>query len=337
KMAGVPAVLLGCRAPFIEKEIVADHEGRYVVVRGTLYGEEVVLASVYAPNGKSVIFYSQLTQVLNRFRNVCYLVGGGDWNARADRSGRPLPSDSRTSRAIHHMAKNVSVTDIWRKVHEWDREYTHLSQAHKCYSRLHMIFVFYIRCVDRLVCAVRLRPSGIKILPFTNLIKSSNWRLNGALLKDNICKSMLAHEISGFFATNEGLVSSLHTLWDSFKASVRGWLISFVTARKKQFCKDWQDIEVKMWILERMHMINPNDEGVYSQLLQAKCKLQQLINSKTEFAFSRAKRIFFESRNKMGCLLAYKLGKQEVASMIQCIKKPSGVLASDPKQISEGF
>uniref|UniRef100_H3B5K4 exodeoxyribonuclease III n=1 Tax=Latimeria chalumnae TaxID=7897 RepID=H3B5K4_LATCH len=293
KKCGV-CILIGRRVPFIEKETTIDQEGRDVIVRETLCSEEVVLASVYAPN----VFFSWISQMLNRFQNVCYLVGG-DWNG-VDRSGGPLLFDNKTLRAIRSMARDTGLIDI----HEQDREFSHMSRVHKSYSRIDMILVSQavaMATIDAQIETCILSdhvPVSLKTFPSPKLIKILSWQLNTALLRDTFSQKATEKEVTTFFENNEGTASTSLILWDSFKASLRGWLISFSTARLKQFQKDWVTTEDEVQKLEKAHMTNPKDETLYGQLLKEKQKLQELINSKTEFAHFRPRKKFFESRDK---------------------------------------
>uniref|UniRef100_H3AE13 Endonuclease/exonuclease/phosphatase domain-containing protein n=1 Tax=Latimeria chalumnae TaxID=7897 RepID=H3AE13_LATCH len=330
-------ILIGRRVLFIEKETIIDQEGRYVIVRGMLLGEEVVLASVYAPNIVPII----------KLLSECMLSGGGgDWNrvwdAEVDRSGGPLPFDNKTSRAIRTLARDIGLIDIWRQVHEHDQEFSHMSRAHKSYSRIDMILVLQavaLATIDAQIETCILSdhaPVSLK-LPSPKLIKTLSWQLNTALLRDAFSQKAIENEITTFFENNDGTASTSLILWDSFKASLKGWLISFSTARKKQFQKEWVTIEKEVQKLEKTHTVNPKDEVLYGQLLEEKQKLQQLVNSKTEFSLFGSRKNFFESGDKAGCLLVYKLKKQEIVAMIQTIRDSSGGLTFDPKQINDTF
>lgn len=57
----------------------SDKEGRTVIIKGLLYGEEVVIANIYAPNIHDEDFFAQ---VYNKIAYLDYnnVILGGDFN-----------------------------------------------------------------------------------------------------------------------------------------------------------------------------------------------------------------------------------------------------------------
>uniref|UniRef100_H3A4M7 Endonuclease/exonuclease/phosphatase domain-containing protein n=1 Tax=Latimeria chalumnae TaxID=7897 RepID=H3A4M7_LATCH len=257
--------------------------------------------------------------------------------ARVDRSGGPLPSDGKSSRALRTLARDVGLLDVWWQVHESKREYTYRSLVHKSYSRLDTLLV--TQAIVASTIEANIAPNTLsdhasvvlKFFPSPDLIRSNNWHLNNALLKDLHCLDMIRGEIEAF-SINEGSVESTHTICDAFKSTLRGWLISFATAQKKKVCE-----RLELSSLEKAHMVDPKNDDLLTKLLETKSKLQQLINSKTEFALFRARKRFFEWGDKAGKMLACRLHHQEMTSLIQVIKDPTGEKVFSPDEINNTF
>lgn len=78
KSRGV-AILIHKNLTFTLDKVIQDTEGRYVAVTGCLYGERVLIGSVYAPNTFDSPFYSKL---LADISSICppYVILGGDFN-----------------------------------------------------------------------------------------------------------------------------------------------------------------------------------------------------------------------------------------------------------------
>lgn len=78
KSRGV-AILIHKNLTFTLDKVIQDTEGRYVAVTGCLYGERVLIGSVYAPNTFDSSFYSKL---LADISSICppYVILGGDFN-----------------------------------------------------------------------------------------------------------------------------------------------------------------------------------------------------------------------------------------------------------------
>lgn len=54
------AILIQNGIPFVAEDVIADTNGRFVIVSGTLCHNKVILASVYAPNWDDEHFISRL-------------------------------------------------------------------------------------------------------------------------------------------------------------------------------------------------------------------------------------------------------------------------------------
>lgn len=59
------------------------------------------------------------------------------------------------------------------------------------------------------------------------------WKLNNALLNDNLVKEEIKKEINGFLEFNENEDTIYQNLWDTMKAVVRGKLIALSASKKK--------------------------------------------------------------------------------------------------------
>jgi hypothetical protein len=65
-----------------------------------------------------------------------------------------------------------------------------------------------------------------------NLKVHIHWKLNNALLNDNLIKEEIEKEIRGFLEFNENEDISYQNLWDTKKAVVRGKLIVLSASKK---------------------------------------------------------------------------------------------------------
>lgn len=72
-------ILINKNTPFNPSKVISDPNGRYVIVSGTLYDNQVALASVYAPNWDNPDFFVKL---FSKFPDLNFyqLIMGGDFN-----------------------------------------------------------------------------------------------------------------------------------------------------------------------------------------------------------------------------------------------------------------
>ena len=75
KSRGV-AILLHKRLPFTFEKRIKDHEGRYVIISGFLYGERLILGCIYSPNTFEASFYSKLMADLSSSTSPLIVLGG---------------------------------------------------------------------------------------------------------------------------------------------------------------------------------------------------------------------------------------------------------------------
>lgn len=77
------AILIKKNTPFTIAKTVTDTEGRYVIIRGYLYGENILIGCIYAPNVYLKDFYSKLLAVSSSFM-IAFSILAGDFNCTMD-------------------------------------------------------------------------------------------------------------------------------------------------------------------------------------------------------------------------------------------------------------
>ena len=135
---------------------------------------------------------------------------------------------------------NLNIVDIWRLTHPTDRDYSFFSSVHKSYSRID-----YFLLDSKLISAaesVTYHPILITDhSPVSMVLKLDNmstgrrpWRLDAYLLKDETFCQYLKEQIAFFLGTNDTGDVDDSTLWESLKAVIRGYMISYTSERKKR-------------------------------------------------------------------------------------------------------
>uniref|UniRef100_H3B4Q6 Uncharacterized protein n=1 Tax=Latimeria chalumnae TaxID=7897 RepID=H3B4Q6_LATCH len=216
--------------------------------------------------------------------------------------------------------------DIWRSVHSQIREHTFYSNTHKPYSRIDALYVSHnvlIHTVHAKIGSFMLSdhaPVNRKFVPALTLLK----RFNNSVLWDMSFFDHIKDTIWFYSDINKGLVQSQNVLWDAFKG---GAIISCTSNKKKQLSKRQDTLEDQLETAERAHTAAPQDGKLYIKLQQACSELQVFLDKNKE-------KVFFQSGDKAGALLAYSLWNQEAAFVIPGIKTKHGDLTRDPNKIS---
>ena len=78
KSRGV-AILVHNRVQFVENEVILDKNGRFVTIKGKLFGIPVVLANVFVPNWDDVTFFECFFSHLPALESKKWLLRG-DFN-----------------------------------------------------------------------------------------------------------------------------------------------------------------------------------------------------------------------------------------------------------------
>ncbi|CAH2312017.1 Hypothetical predicted protein [Pelobates cultripes] len=73
------AILVHKSIPFLQTETETDSNGRYVFVKGSLLGQNITLANIYASNSKHGKFLKSTLKTLMSFTEE-FLILGGDFN-----------------------------------------------------------------------------------------------------------------------------------------------------------------------------------------------------------------------------------------------------------------
>ncbi|KAF3843400.1 hypothetical protein F7725_002249 [Dissostichus mawsoni] len=63
------------------------------------------------------------------------------------------------------------------------------------------------------------------------------WRFNNSLLKDDTFISLIENKSKEYISINVDSLSSIQTVWEAFKATCRGWIISHASAKHRKAIK----------------------------------------------------------------------------------------------------
>uniref|UniRef100_A0A3P9HAV9 exodeoxyribonuclease III n=1 Tax=Oryzias latipes TaxID=8090 RepID=A0A3P9HAV9_ORYLA len=310
KSRGV-AILIHKNVPFTVEKIVKDKEGRYIAITGILYGEQILLGNVYAPNVSNVYDSAFYSKFLAEVSPICpsHVLIGGDFNTglipSSDYSPPKTQPLSKMAKATNGLCNDLGLFDAWRICNPNVRDFTFFSRPHQSFSRIDFLFVSRSVLDKTHLCSINpcvLSDHSsvfIELLPPYYDPLSRQWRLNPSLLSDPVFIKYLEEHWELYITTNDTPEVSASVLWEAGKAFLRGSIISFTAAIRKNILTKQLDLEHQICTLDR-DFKQSSSPSVLKKLDAARSALDQLLTQKAETTMFYAKHRLFESGNKPG-------------------------------------
>ena len=339
------AILVHKNVPFVFSNSIEDRNGRFVIITGILCDLPVVMACVYAPTWDDdhfiTSFFSSLPKVDDH-----YLIIGGDFNLiqnpSLDRSSTTPQALSRSAKVLDTYMTSLGLFDPWRAKYQSDKVFSFFSHVHRSYSRIDFFLLDNYfsseihSCEYHSIVISDHAPVSVDICLPSNIPPSRRWRLNSSLLAQASFKDFLNVQISLFFDTNDSPEISRCTLWETFKAFMRGQIISYVSSLKKAERAESESLIKEIFRIDNLYATAPTP-ALYKERLQLQSKFDLLSTSKTQKQLILTRQRFFETGDKAGRLLAHQARAATLSRLIPKIKSASGDVTSDPTKICDIF
>lgn len=161
------------------------------------------------------------------------------------------------------------------------------------------------------------------------------WRLIASLLNDKDFITFVKAEFKSYLDINNTPETSPIMLWDCAKACLRGSIISYATAKKRQKTAKQKDLEDQIKDLEHEHK-KRREPRILNDLNKTRRELQDLLSGKIEGNLRFAKQQYYENGNRASRLLAFRLKKQQSSNVVQKLKSGNKSILN-PKEIAEAF
>lgn len=338
------AILIHKSIPFICSNVLADPNGRFVVVTGKIYNTPLILANIYGPNWDDHhffrTFFSKLTDIATHS-----LILGGDWNCwispTLDRSSTKTLSLSKSAQLIKSIMEEFNLSDPWRFLHPNGKQYSFFSSVHRTFSRIDY-FLIHNNLLPS-VKSVTYNPivisdhAPISLTIAMQGLNSSRppWRLNTRLLSSKDFLQLMSAQIKTFIEINKTPDISASTLWETLKAYLRGIIISYTAFERRTREEKLSELIKKIGETDKLYAENPSPD-LYKERLTLQANFNISSTQKEEEMLLRSKYKYYEQGDKAGRLLAYQLKKEASSHQILQIKTPLGT-TTDPKEINDHF
>jgi len=289
------------------------------------------MVCVYAPNWDCPNFMSSLFSSIPCL-NTHHLIFGGDLNLSVnpslDRSCLRKLTQSKAAKCLSVFTDQIGSVDVWLFYHPTAKEFSFYSQVHQTYSRIDYFFLDKIllpsvkQCEYSSIVISDHAPLllDLELVPKTK--SHSTWRLNtGLLSSDKFCE-FISDTISRFLENNKSDSTSPSLLWETFKAVIRGEIISYSARIRKDENQRRLELMEAILLIDRQLSTSANPT-LQMERLKLQTEFDLISTNKAEFLLRRIKGTYYEYGNKASRLLARQLKHQSSSHFITQIRKDS--------------
>ena len=339
------AILIGKNVQFVSSKVVADINGRYVIVQGKLYNLPVVLVNIYAPNWDNPNFFKELFECIPD-PGTHHLILGGDFNTvlqpPLDRSKIPAGPPSKSAHVIEAFCQFSGVVDVWRFKNPTLREFSFFSAAHQTFSRLDFFLVdkqmlpLVKLCSYGSIVISDHAPVIMELWLQNRLTSRRNWRLNPTLLAEKDFVDLISAQIDFFLETNQLPDTNIFTLWETLKVYLRGHIIEYTARQNKNRSKRFTELTTLIHDIDQQYAASPSAD-LRKKRIALQTEFDILASKQAEEKFLKSRQSHYEHGERASRLLSHQLRQFSSANYITEIQSADGSIKSDPKDINDEF
>uniref|UniRef100_A0A3B1JFC8 Reverse transcriptase domain-containing protein n=1 Tax=Astyanax mexicanus TaxID=7994 RepID=A0A3B1JFC8_ASTMX len=343
KARGV-SILIRKNIPFEHLLTKKDPNGRYLIVTGTILSRHVTFLNLYAPNFDDPSFFRSVFKLIPDMATT-HLVIGGDFNCVLDpfmdKQSPPAGSPSNSTTVLNKLIQSLNIVDIWRLQNPTGKDFSFFSNVHKTHSRIDYFLIdsklatlasssdyHSILISDHCPVSVSI-DFGVEKAKYS-------WRFNPNLLHEKGFQEYCSARIVEYLDFNDTGETSDSTLWEAFKAVMRGHILSYEAELKKQKRKRLSEIELQFSTLEQEFRKSAS-QSTLASIMKLKYEYNNILSSQIKTLLLKVKQKHFELGNKPSCLLSYQLRGLQKSRAILKIKNRSGYLTTKLSEINKCF
>uniref|UniRef100_A0A803TE18 Reverse transcriptase domain-containing protein n=1 Tax=Anolis carolinensis TaxID=28377 RepID=A0A803TE18_ANOCA len=323
-----------------------DTEGRVIAVEITLNQEKILICNIYAPNGPKTKFVNNLREQISK-TDVEHIIILGDFNGVIDQDlDKSKKKNRKTKEKMGQLPKNflnlkkeLDLQDVWRNMNTNKRDFTYYSNRHESWSRIDMIWTSnsLTSKVDKINILLRDKSDHCPLEMIINYKRNHwRWRLDDNLIKSE--KAILENKklTKEFLNNNDKENVTKQTIWDSYKAVMRGYLIQQKARANKARNYKTEQINKQIENKEKIFKQQPKNQKIKKEINDLKKEKHHLDLEKIAKSLKYVKQDNFENANKPGSWLARKIRKKKQQQQITKIKDKDKEYTRD-EEIREEF
>jgi len=314
------AILLESKLECNIIEKIIDNEGRFIILKISIQGQEFILINTYFPNveKEQLDLFEEIVKKLEGLEidENTLIVWGGDFNfindLKLEAIGGNAKLKSRSIENLETLKQTFDLCDIWRIRNPEAKRFTWSGYAQgkatnkqRIYRRLDYFFISdYLQPLveDINITVAPATDHSALIMKFSALPKSrygpSFWKLNTSLLNDeNYVETVKEGILKVKKDMLEQNITDPHSRWELLKYEMRKMSISYSKAKSKRLRSEYKILE------ERIEKIESTDDWIENEMLvkeyeNIKMQINDYSNYVTEGLIVRSKVTWFEQGEK---------------------------------------
>lgn len=232
-----------------------------------------------------------------------HIIIGGDFNLvqnrLLDRSSLKHTTLSNSAKLLESYTKQIGLSDPWRSKFPTSKVFSFFSHVHHSYSRINFFLLdnrmmhSVSSCDYHSIVISDHAPTSLDLMFPQARTYFKHWRFSSHLLSDNNFKDFLASHTKIYFEINDDVSISSNTLWEAFKACIRGQIISYVCQLRRFENSRMAEISDQLSKLDLQYSSTPSPT-IYKKRLQLHSGYNLLLTHKVEKQMLSARQHFFE-------------------------------------------
>lgn len=235
-------ILIHKLVPLQISRVLQDTAGRYIIIQGSLFNENMILTNVYGPNIDCPSFFEKLFLLIASLPGK--LIMAGDFNCtispNLDRSTCSDTTHTQSRKKIGDYIKELNLCDPWRRLNPSKRTYSCCSTVTKGHSRIDYflisndLFSRITMCQYEPIVISDHGPVSLIYKTEGSMNETYRWHLHSKWLHDPDFIKFIEEQIDNFFKENKDETSAA-IRWEAFKAYIRGQIISYTNSKSNKF------------------------------------------------------------------------------------------------------
>lgn len=329
-------------------KIASDKAGRWAIAQLDIENNKFTICGVYGSNFDDPSIFDKINVELLGWQGELIVLGDFNCIMRYDLDTTRRSAHQRmrkTRAAIQEMGSIHAIRDAWRVLFPELEGYTYYSASHKLCSRIDMVWASeVVLATSKMEIYPRVTSDhNPLLLSFTipNKKGPRPFSFPRYLLSDFGYVNQLKTHIKEFLDINVGTASPT-IVWDTCKASIRGFTQQFIwhqnVQRRKATEKTITDIlELEKKLAESLLQGSSDLQDLNLRLIDLKSALKATFRTRIISKLKKYRLLQYESGEKIGKALAYKVAEDKSATYIKEIKGINNEIYVRSSQILEQF